>query len=62
MNEKELRELFRDLERCDLQPLLCDTPVPLFDSCVPCGGPTMCYDDVTEEMWLPQSLLTGNLH
>lgn len=58
MNEKELRELFRDLERCDLQPLLCDTPVPLFDSRVPCGGPTMCYDEAAEQMWLPQSLLT----
>lgn len=58
MNEKELRELFRDLERCGLQPLLCDTPVPLFDSRVPCGGPTMCYDEAAEQMWLPQSLLT----
>ena len=58
MTEKELRELFQDLERCGLQPMLCDTPVALYDSRVPCGEPTACSDDIVEREWIPRELLS----
>ena len=36
---EELRELFRLLDEQGLRPELYDTPVPFYDSHVPCGSP-----------------------
>lgn len=58
MTKEELKELFQDMERCGLQPLLCDTPLPLYDTRVPCGEPTMCSDDIVEREWMPRELLS----
>lgn len=39
MTEQELKELFKDLEEKGLEPMLCDTPVPLYTCGVPAGIP-----------------------
>ena len=58
MTIEELRELFSDMLSKDLKPLLCDTEVPKYDTCVPCGEPTMCHDDCVESVLLPKELLS----
>ena len=58
MTKEELKELFQDLERCGLQPMLCDTPVKLYESRVPCGEPTSCSEDIVETEWMPRELLS----
>ena len=50
MNEKELRELFCDMQMKGLSPLICDTKVPLYKTVVPCGIPTACYDDCVDSV------------
>ena len=40
MDEKELKEIFRDLEEQGWEPKLCDTPVPYYENAVMCGDPT----------------------
>ena len=32
-----MEELFRGLEEQGWHPMLCDTPVPVYDNAVPCG-------------------------
>lgn len=39
MDEKELKELFRELEEQGWEPQLCDTPVPYYENAVMCGNP-----------------------
>lgn len=46
------------MERCGLQPLLCDTPVTLYDTHVPCGEPMMCSEDIVEREWMPRELMS----
>lgn len=58
MTKEELKELFQNLERCGLQPMLCDTPVKLYESRVPCGEPTSCSEDIVETEWMPRELLS----
>ena len=50
MNEKELRELFCDMQKKGLSPLICDTKVPLYETVVPCGIPTAGYDDCVDSV------------
>lgn len=58
MTEEELRELFRDMQSKGLNPMLCDTEVPLYAAEVPCGDPTSCYSESTDSEWLPKELLS----
>lgn len=58
MTKEELKELFLDMERCGLQPMLCDTPVPLYETRVPCGEPSMCADDIVDREWMPRDLIS----
>ena len=42
MTEQELQELmqlFEDMRAQGWDTQLCDTPVPYYDACVPCGVP-----------------------
>ena len=48
----ELKELFRKLEEQGWEPMLCDTPVPVFDTKVMCGTPNDLGDIVADGMML----------
>ena len=57
MTEQELQELFQLLEAQGLRPELYDTPVPYYDSRVPCGTPHDLGDVVPDGyMMLPHGL------
>ena len=58
MTIEELRELFSDMLSKDLEPMLCDTEVPKYDTKIPCGEPTICYGDNVESVLLPKELLS----
>ena len=58
MDEKELKEIFEDLERQGWQPMVCDSPVPFYDNAVMCGQPNGVGDTVKETMMLPKELLS----
>ena len=58
MDIEELRELFRQLIAQGITPMLCDTEVPKYDTSVPCGEPTPCYEDGVETILLPKELLS----
>jgi hypothetical protein len=58
MTEEELKALFSDMLSKDIEPMLCDTRVPLYDSPVPCGEPTYCPEDIKESVLLPRELLS----
>ena len=58
MTIEELRTLFCDMQSKGLNPMLCDTAVPLYDAAVPCGEPTYCAEDFVESMLKPKELLS----
>ena len=58
MTIEELRTLFCDMRSKDLNPMLCDTEVPLYDAAVPCGEPRDCADDFMESVLMPRELLS----
>ena len=58
MNEQELKEILQQLEEQGWRPLLCDTPVPVYDGRVPCGTPEMCPENYPEMSYLPTGLLS----
>ena len=58
MTNEELKELFSDMEEKGLDPMLCDTEVPMYDSPVPCGEPNTCYGESVETVLLPKELLS----
>ena len=58
MTQQELNELFDDMRSKGLQPMLCDTEVPLYETRVPCGLPTECSDDIKDSVLLPRELLS----
>ena len=58
MDEKEMKELFAMLEKQGMKPELCDIEIPFFDAKVPCGNPTVCYDDDEEYVRVPKSFLS----
>ena len=61
MTEQELQELFEKLEKADLQPMLCDTPVPYYENGVWAGIPTAPGDIVQDDyIMLPQKLMGSN--
>ena len=59
MDEKELREIFEQLEQQGWKPMLCDTPVPFYDNEVMCGHPNNVGDVVKEEQMIPRKMLTS---
>ena len=54
MTEQELKEIFKLLEEQGWKPMLCDTPVPFYDSEVPCGPPNGVGDVVCEIAMMPR--------
>ena len=61
MNEEELKEILRKLREQGWNPLLCDTPVPLYDTAVRCGQPTEAYGECPDKIMLPKDLLSMQL-
>lgn len=57
MNEQELKETLELLEKQGWNPLLCDTPVPFYDSPVKCGEPAMIGDVVDSVKMIPKEFL-----
>ena len=57
MNEKELREIMKQLEEQGWNPLLCDTPVPYFMNGVPAGYPESPGDYDGDYVMVPRELL-----
>lgn len=60
MNEQELKDIFKLLEEQGWKPMLCDTPVPLYDGRVPCGLPNNVGDAVCEMAMMPREFLPMN--
>lgn len=58
MTLEELRDLFSDMLSKNMRPMLCDTKVPKYNASVPCGDPTLCYEEDMENMLLPKGLLS----
>ena len=58
MTTQELKELFEQLVKAGMQPMLCDTPVPFYENEVPAGIPTEPGDAMQGEyVLLPKSLV-----
>lgn len=58
MNSDELKDIFKQLALQGWEPLLCDTPVPFYDSDVMCGNPTGIGDIVADTKMLPKEFLS----
>ena len=58
MTIEELKTLFSDMLSKDMNPMLCDTEVPLYDASVPCGEPNYSPDEFVETVLLPKELLS----
>ena len=58
MTTEELRELFIDMMKKGIRPMLCDTEIKRYDTYVPCGDPAMCPDDSVETVLFPKELLS----
>ena len=50
MTAEELKEIFVLLAKQGLNPQLCDTPLPFYESPVMCGNPTMISDERGDEL------------
>lgn len=59
MDEKELKELFEQLEAQGWEPRLCDTPVPYYDNPISCGVPTAIGDIVEDVTMMPREFLSA---
>lgn len=53
-----MKALMAQLERDGWNPKLCDTRVPFYDTSVPCGEPTMVFDDDSDSIVLPKEMLS----
>ena len=60
MELEELREIFVMLAEKGLNPQLCDTPVPYYDTAVMCGKPKMVVEGWPENYMFPKELLSLN--
>lgn len=60
MDLEELKEIFVMLAEKGLNPQLCDTPVPYYDTPVMCGNPTMVFEGRPEDFMFPKELLSLN--
>lgn len=59
MNEEELREMMSMLEAAGWQPLLCDTPIPLYDTFVHAGNPVEPGCIPPDMELIPKALLSA---
>lgn len=57
MNEKELIEILKKLDEQGWNPLLCDTPVPIYDNPVMCGEPKDVGDVTGDITMIPKEFL-----
>ena len=53
-----MEELFRGLEEQGWHPMLCDTPVPVYDNAVPCGKPADVGDVEKEYKLMPEETVS----
>jgi hypothetical protein len=58
MTSKELKDILQSLKARGWQPMVCDTPVPFYESDVLCGEPTGIGDIVEETRMLPKEFLS----
>jgi hypothetical protein len=58
MNESELKAIFEQLEAQGWQPMWCDAEIPSYDRSVPCGDPTIVYEDAPGSFSLPRKMLS----
>lgn len=59
MTEKEVKEIMALLERAGWQPLLCDTPIPVYDTPVHAGTPTEPGNIPPGMALIPKALLSA---
>lgn len=60
MKKEELQEALKQLEEQGWNPMICDTPVPLFDAGVKCGIPNDVGDIVRQYASLPHEMVSLN--
>ena len=60
MKKEELQEALKQLEEQGWNPMICDTPVPLFDVGVKCGIPNDVGDIVRQYASLPHEMVSLN--
>ena len=53
-----MEELFRGLEEQGWHPMLCDTPVPVYDNAVPCGKPADVGDVEKSMELMPDEMVS----
>ena len=58
MTAEELKEIFVLLAKQGLNPQLCDTPLPFYESPVMCGDPTMISDERGDDYMFPKELVS----
>lgn len=57
MDEKELRQLLRELREAGWGPMVCDTPIDVYDNPVNCGTPEDVGDIDRRQEWYPAELI-----
>ena len=60
MTEEEIRELIADMRAMGLDVELCDTPVPVSLSGVPCGSPAELGDQCIDDYVMVPKSVVGN--
>lgn len=58
MEEKELQDLFKQLEQQGLNPMLCDTPIKSYDAEIACGEPMFAAEPYPDEIYFPKKMLS----
>ena len=60
MAKQGLDEIFKLLEADGWAPMLCDTRVPFYDACIPCGSPEEVGENYPDMVMLPRDLMSMN--
>lgn len=55
MYENELIAIFEQLEAEGWRPMLCDAEILSYDRYVPCGDPTIVFEDTPDSFSFPNS-------
>lgn len=58
MYENELMAIFEQLEAEGWRPMLCDAEIPSYDRYVPCGDPTIVFEDTPDSFSFPSKMLS----
>ena len=58
MYENELIAIFEQLEAEGWRPMLCDAEIPSYDRYVPCGDPTIVFEDTPDSFSFPSKMLS----